>query len=72
MVGTGFSGVVIARKIAEELDREVLVMEKREHIAGFMYDELDPHGILIHKYGLHIVCTNRYSIIEFISNYSEL
>ena len=32
IVGSGFSGSILARKIAEELDRKVLVVEKRSHI----------------------------------------
>lgn len=72
VVGTGFSGAVIARKIAEELNRPVTVIEKRAHIAGNMYDEMDEHGILIQKYGPHVVVTNRWSVIEYLSQYSEM
>lgn len=72
VVGTGFSGAVIARKIAEELDFKVHVVEKRNHIGGNMYDEIDKNGIIVQKYGPHIVCTDRYSIIEYLSHYSEM
>lgn len=72
IVGTGFSGAVIARKIAEELDRSVIVIEKRAHIAGNMYDEVDEHGILVQRYGPHVVVTNRWSVIDYLSQYSEL
>ena len=65
VVGTGFSGTVIARKIAEELDKEVLVLEKRNHIAGNMYDEYDEHGIMVQKYGPHVVVTDRWEIIKY-------
>lgn len=72
VVGAGFSGAVIARKIAEELDQSVTVIEKRAHIAGNMYDELDEHGILIQRYGPHIVVTNHYKVIEYLSQYAEM
>lgn len=72
VVGSGFSGSILARKIAEELDRKVLVVEKRGHIGGNMYDEYDEHGILIQKYGPHFLNTNQYSIIQFLSQYAEL
>lgn len=72
IVGSGFSGSILARKIAEELDRKVLVVEKRSHIGGNMYDEYDEHGILIQKYGPHFLNTNKYSIIRFLSQYAEL
>ncbi len=72
VVGTGFSGAVIARKIAEELGRSVTVIEKRGHIAGNMFDEIDEHGILVQKYGPHVVVTNRWLVIDYLSKYSEM
>jgi UDP-galactopyranose mutase len=72
VVGAGFSGAVIARKVAEVLDRPVLVVEKRGHIAGNMYDERDEHGIMIQRYGPHVVVTDRWGIIKFLSQYSEM
>lgn len=72
VVGSGFSGSILARKIAEELNQKVLIVEKRSHIGGNMYDEYDEHGILIQKYGPHFLNTNQYSIIQFLSQYAEL
>jgi UDP-galactopyranose mutase len=70
-VGTGFSGAVLARKIADELNLHVNVVEKRPHIGGNMYDTTDKNGILVQRYGPHILCTNHYSVIEYLSKYSE-
>ncbi|WP_195282979.1 UDP-galactopyranose mutase [Harryflintia acetispora] len=72
VVGSGFSGSILARKIAQELNQEVLVVEKRPHIGGNMYDEYDEHGILVQKYGPHFLNTNRYFIIEFLEQYGQL
>lgn len=72
IVGSGFSGSILARKIAEELDRKVTVVEKRSHIGGNMYDSYDEHGILIQRYGPHFLNTNKYFIIEFLEQYAEL
>jgi UDP-galactopyranose mutase len=72
IVGSGFSGSILARKIAEELNEKVLVIEKRKHIGGNMYDELDEHGILVQRYGPHFLNTNKYSIIKYLSQYCEL
>lgn len=72
VVGTGFSGSIIARKIAEELNREVLVIEKRSHIAGNMYDEYDEKNILVQKYGPHVLVTDKWNVIEYLSQYSEM
>jgi UDP-galactopyranose mutase len=72
VVGAGFSGAILARKIAGELDLPVNVIEKRSHIGGNMYDEFDEHGILIQKYGPHFLNTDKYFIIEFLRQYTEL
>lgn len=72
VVGAGFSGSVIARKLADELDRKVSVVERRRHIGGNAYDELDGHGILVQRYGPHGINTNKFFIIEYLKQYAEL
>ena len=71
VVGTGFSGSVIARKIAEELGYKVRVIERRGHIAGNMYDETDANGILLQKYGPHMVITDHYKVVKYLMKYSD-
>lgn len=58
VVGSGFAGAVVARQLAEQAGKRVLIIEKRSHIAGNMYDEKDAHGVLVHRYGPHIFHTN--------------
>ena len=36
----------------------MLVIDRRDHIAGNAYDYYDEHGVLVHKYGPHIFHTN--------------
>lgn len=72
VVGTGFSGSILARKIAEDLSRKVTVIEKRAQIAGNMYDEYDEHGILIQRYGPHFLNTNKFYVIKFLMRFAEL
>lgn len=72
VVGSGFSGSVIARALADKHNKKVLVIEKRDHIAGNMYDEYDDHGVLIHKYGPHVVVTDKWEVIKYLSQYSEM
>ena len=71
VVGTGFSGSIIARKIAEDCNLPVTVVERRDHIAGNMYDEVQK-GIIVQKYGPHIICTDHYKIVEMLSKYSPM
>lgn len=72
VVGSGFSGSILARKIAEELNWEVIILEKRSHIGGNMYDEYDEWGILVQIYGPHFLNTNNYAVIKFLQQYGEL
>ena len=70
IAGAGLSGSSFARIIAER-GHKVLVIEKRNHIAGNLYDEKDSNGILIHKYGPHIFHTNNENVYNFIKRFSK-
>lgn len=69
IVGAGFAGSVCARALAD-LGKRVRVVEKREHIAGNAFDELDGHGVLVHRYGPHIFHTNSKRVFEFLSRFT--
>lgn len=71
VVGCGFCGSVIARRLAEEMDKKVLVIDRRNHIAGNMYDYADTNNIRIQKYGPHLFHTNDDKIFEFVSRFTE-
>ncbi|MCI8372238.1 MAG: UDP-galactopyranose mutase [Lachnospiraceae bacterium] len=71
VVGAGFSGSVLARKIAEEANQKVLVVERRSHVAGNAYDEYDENGILIQKYGPHFFATYQWWVLEYLMQFSE-
>lgn len=72
IVGAGFSGSILARKIAQDLGQHVIVVERRAHIGGNAYDEIDEHGILIQRYGPHFLNTNHYDVIRFLKQYGTL
>ena len=71
IVGAGFSGTTIARKIATELNEEVLVIDARPHIAGNCYDYLDNNSICIHQYGTHIFHTNLKNVWNYVSQFTK-
>lgn len=71
VVGAGYAGAVCARCLAEEGNKKVLVIDKRSHIAGNMYDEYDDSGILVHKYGPHIAVMNDQRAYQFLSRFTE-
>ena len=71
IVGAGFSGSVLAERIATQLNKKVLIVEKRNHIGGNAYDEYDEHGVLVHRYGPHIFHTNDKNVVDYLSNFTE-
>lgn len=71
IVGAGLSGGVLARKLAEEYNKKILIVERRNHIAGNMYDYNDDHGIKVQKYGPHVFHTNFQDVYDFIIKYCE-
>lgn len=70
IVGAGFSGAALARLLAE-VDEEVVVIDKKNHIAGNSYDYRDESGIMIHKYGSHIFHTNSEEVWKFIRRFGD-
>lgn len=71
VVGSGFAGSILARLFAEE-GKKVKLVERRNHIAGNMYDYLDENGIRIQMYGPHTFHTNIERVYEFITKYCKL
>jgi UDP-galactopyranose mutase len=70
IVGAGFSGGVIAERLASQLDKKVLLVEKRNHIGGNAYDYYNEDGILVHKYGPHIFHTNYDEVWSYLSHFT--
>lgn len=70
IVGAGFSGAVIAERLASQLDKKVLIVEKRNHIGGNAYDFYNEDGILVHKYGPHIFHTNYDDVWNYLSQFT--
>jgi UDP-galactopyranose mutase len=69
IVGAGFSGAVLAERLAS-IGKKVCVVDRRPHIGGNAYDHYDEHGVLIHKYGPHIFHTNSERIYRYLSQFT--
>jgi UDP-galactopyranose mutase len=69
VVGAGCAGCTIAERLAQA-GREVVVVDKREHLGGNAYDELDAHGVLVHRYGPHIFHTNAERVWKYLSAFT--
>ena len=70
IIGAGFSGSVCARELAEA-GHKVLVVDRRDHIAGNAFDVKDEYRILIHQYGPHIFHTNSERIFNYLSQFTQ-
>ena len=71
VIGAGFAGAVAARELAQRGNRRVLVLERRDHIAGNAYDCLDQAGVLIHQYGPHIFHTDSRRVYEWLCQFTQ-
>jgi UDP-galactopyranose mutase len=71
IIGAGLAGVVMAERIATQLNKKVIIIEKRNHIGGNCFDFKDENNILIHKYGPHLFHTNNKEVIEYLSQFTQ-
>jgi UDP-galactopyranose mutase len=69
VVGAGLFGAVFAQR-AKKAGKHVLVIDRRDHIAGNVYTE-EIEGIQVHRYGAHIFHTNSRRVFEYISQFAE-
>ena len=71
VVGSGFFGLTIAERCAEELGLKVLVLDRRSHIGGNAYSETDPEtGIEVHRYGAHLFHTSNRSVWDYANRFT--
>jgi UDP-galactopyranose mutase len=61
----------MAERIATRLGQRVLVIDRRNHIAGNAYDHPDPDGVLVHAYGPHIFHTNSQRVWNYLSSFTD-
>ncbi|MCL1040917.1 UDP-galactopyranose mutase [Shewanella marisflavi] len=69
IVGSGLFGAVCANEL-KKLNKKILVLEKRNHIAGNIYTE-NNNGIQVHKYGAHIFHTNNERVWNYVNSIVE-
>ncbi len=69
IVGAGLAGATAARLLAQK-GKKVLVLEKRAHVGGSVYDCPNEAGLLVHVYGPHIFHTNDGEVFDLLSLYT--
>jgi UDP-galactopyranose mutase len=71
IAGAGLFGLTIAERCAREMGLRVLIVERRDHIGGNAYSELDPStGIEIHRYGAHLFHTSNERVWEYVNRFT--
>lgn len=72
VVGAGFTGAVIAERLAAELGTKVVVIDKRRHAGGNCFSELDfETGIECHRYGTHIFHTRQQAVWDYLRRFTS-
>jgi UDP-galactopyranose mutase len=73
IIGSGFSGAVLANELAKKMDCQIDVWEARNHIGGNCHTSRDEEtGIMVHRYGPHIFNTNKKEIWDYVNSFGEL
>ena len=72
VVGSGFFGLTVAQQCAERWGLRVAVVERRSHIGGNAYSEVDPEtGIEIHRYGAHLFHTSNERVWTYVNRFTD-
>ena len=72
VVGSGFFGLTIAERAATQLNKRVLVVDRRPHIGGNAYSEREPQtGIEVHKYGAHLFHTSNQRVWDYVRQFTD-
>ena len=69
VVGSGLYGAVFAQE-ATRAGKSVLVIDKRDNIAGNVYTE-KIEGIHVHKYGAHIFHTSNKRVWDYVQQFAS-
>ena len=70
IVGAGFAGATLANKFSSD-NKKVLIIDKRNHIGGNMYEEIRKNGVRTHLYGPHIFHTNDKEVFEYLKEFTD-
>lgn len=70
IVGAGISGLTLAERYAN-INKEIIVIEKRNHIGGNCYDYKNQFNITVSKYGAHIFHTNFNDVWNYVNRFTE-
>lgn len=71
IVGSGLFGLTVAEQLARSQNKKILILEKRAHIGGNAYAEIDAEtGIEVHKYGSHLFHTSNEEVWNYVNKFT--
>lgn len=71
VVGAGFFGLTLAERAANLLGLRVVVLERRDHIGGNAWSEVDrDSGVEVHRYGSHLFHCNSTEVWNYVNNFT--
>lgn len=72
VVGAGLFGLTIAERVANDLGKKVVIVERREHIGGNAWSEVEPTtGIEVHRYGAHLFHTSNKKVWDYVNQFTS-
>ena len=72
IIGSGFSGCVLAQQLSSQLNCSIDIWEERTHIGGNCHTERDAStNIMVHQYGPHIFNTDKKEIWDYVNSFVE-
>ena len=72
VVGSGFFGLTVAERMANDLGLQVLVIDRRHHIGGNAYSENESRtGIEVHRYGAHLFHTSNERVWRYVNRFTS-
>ena len=72
IIGSGFSGSVLAHELVNKCDCHIDIWEERNHIAGNCHTSRDEEtGIMVHRYGPHIFNTHKKEIWDYVNSFQN-
>ena len=70
IIGSGFSGAVLANQLVSKLDCTIDIWDERNHIAGNCYTKRDAKtNVMVHQYGPHIFNTDKEGIWDYVNSF---
>jgi UDP-galactopyranose mutase len=70
IIGSGFSGCVLANRLVAQLDCQITIWDERDHIGGNSHTTRDEQtGVMVHQYGPHIFNTDKKEIWDYVNGF---